>query len=264
MRGEGEHTRHAMDGEMSQTHGQPNRRDRRSPRCAVHATTAAAAVAVPFVLQASLLDSSHYTSAEDGMYDGAESGVLMPASSSINESGLQKQQGPQSLWQRIMQKVFKVSTHIRHAGINQTDESTDDGQDERRMDAAQLPDRANGPSCAATGHCAAECADESALRQPARHHCDGHDRHLFDHDRARIAIRMSEWVHSWQQRRLNHSARIRSCLIASVHVQGDVKVPLFALGLLISSTGNSILFKKMTNKMTKYEHRDWHSDGRLR
>jgi len=30
-------------------------------------------------------------------------------------------------------------------------------------------------------------------------------------------------------------------------------VPLFALGLLISSTGNSILFKKMTNKMTKYE-----------
>jgi hypothetical protein len=48
--------------------------------------------------------------------------------------------------------------------------------------------------------------------------------------------------------------------------QGDVKVPLFALGLLISSTGNSILFKKMTNKMTKYEHSDWHehSDGRLR
>jgi len=48
--------------------------------------------------------------------------------------------------------------------------------------------------------------------------------------------------------------------------QGDVKVPLFALGLLISSTGNSILFKKMTNKMTKYEHSDWHerSVGRLR
>ena len=52
------------------------------------------------------------------MYDGAESGVLMTASSSINETGLQKQQGPQTLWQRIMQKVFKVSAQRGRRGTN--------------------------------------------------------------------------------------------------------------------------------------------------
>ena len=52
------------------------------------------------------------------MYDGAESGVLMTASSSINETGLQKQQGAQTLWQRIMHKVFKVSTQRGRRGTN--------------------------------------------------------------------------------------------------------------------------------------------------
>lgn len=32
--------------------------------------------------------------------------------------------------------------------------------------------------------------------------------------------------------------------------KGDVKVALYALGLLVASTGNSICFKKMTNKVS--------------
>lgn len=94
------------------------------------------------------------------MYDGAESGVLMTASSSINETGLQKQQGPQTLWQRIMQKVFKVSTHRGHTN-EQLGAVTDAGQDD--SDWMRLSCRIGRMSrrCVATGHCAAECADES-------------------------------------------------------------------------------------------------------
>lgn len=64
---------------------------------------------------------------------------------------------------------------------------------------------------------------------------------------------------SWQAEGLTHCACASTCAGRCVIVQGDIKVPLFAVGLLISSTGNSILFKKMTNKMTKYEHSEWHS-----
>lgn len=35
--------------------------------------------------------------------------------------------------------------------------------------------------------------------------------------------------------------------------KGDIKVALYALGLLIASTGNSIFFKKMTDKMVSRE-----------
>jgi hypothetical protein len=34
--------------------------------------------------------------------------------------------------------------------------------------------------------------------------------------------------------------------------QGDVKVALLAVGLLFASSGNSIMIKKMTNKMNNY------------
>lgn len=34
----------------------------------------------------------------------------------------------------------------------------------------------------------------------------------------------------------------------------DLKVPLYAIGLLLASTGNSVLFKKMTNKMYNYPY----------
>ena len=50
------------------------------------------------------------------------------------------------------------------------------------------------------------------------------------------------------------AAKPKGCWAVMVQkvFKGDLKVAGYALGLLIASTGNSIMFKKMTNKMTNY------------
>lgn len=50
------------------------------------------------------------------------------------------------------------------------------------------------------------------------------------------------------------SAKPKGCwsVVVQKVFKGDLKVAAYAFGLLVASTGNSIMFKKMTNKMTNY------------